>query len=334
MYVVNQILADLEEVLSDCTQATIFRRLDSALDLLTPMLPTDSNIGVMDVCTFNCHLTLPNEVEVPLAINVDGRPSDFRNKWYEHHLNGPGTECCGENCTFGWENQGLYPTFRDLTEPSQLFAMADQDEGTTPPTIKIFGEDENGKPLYSCQGDECMKPGLILPIIHGNFAGTVLEGSPKVKRIFQVYKPITCGFVRLVALDSGHTDGTLIGYYRPEEQAPAYRRIMLSGMCAPKDCGDNTTLRSTWARMRYQRRQQPITSVNDILFVPSREAIIFAVEAINQYRTNNKDEGDKYLGFARSALEEKQESLEGPNSFQAQFPNNGTYGGDQMWNMI
>lgn len=345
MFVVNQILDDLREVLGGCELPVMFRRLDAALDLIQPMLPTDSNIGVMDICTYNCEITLPDWIETPLAINIAGHPANFRNKWYEHHLNGVGSECCGSNCTFGWQNQGLYPTFRDLMQPSYLAAFSDTDLGTPIKSITIFGEDENGKPLYSEQTvNGLQQPGLVIPILFGAFAFAQMELPTKVKRITQIRKPVTNDFVRLIAFDENRENGTLIGYYRPEEQAPAYRRVKLSGTCnqntgcgtnfANQDCCDLETFRTTWARMRYQKRQAPITSVNDIIFVPSREAVINAVEAIRQYRSNNKEEGDKYLGFARAALEEKQESLEGPNYFQAQYPEGNTYGGGGVPNMI
>jgi len=348
MFIVNEILGDLREVIGSCENSLLFRRIDAAMDLLSPMLPTDSNIGIMDVCAQDCIVTLPYEVEVPLAVNIQGQPADFRNKWYEHHLNGVGSTCCGEVCTYGWENQGLYPTFRDIRKPSYLFAFSDAAEpGTSYPSIKIFGEDINGKPLYSCQGDNCQVPGLILPITSGVYNMALLEGAPKVKKITQVIKPATCNFVRLVAYDDSRQEGTLIGYYRPEEQAPAYRRIKYSGTCvgasqasctsnppAPVDCCDTTTLRTAWIRMRYQRRQMPITSINDIVLCPSRQSVVYAVEAVDQFRNNNTEEGNKFMAMARAALEEKQESLEGPNYFNAQYPKDRVYGGDGIENMI
>lgn len=344
MFIVRQHLADFEEVIGTCDLSTIFRRLDSALDLIGSMLPTDSSIGVMDICTQDCEVTLPDEVEVPLAVNVAGHPASFRNKWYEHHLNGVGSECCGQSCSFGWQNQGLYPVFRELTEPCQLLAFCDSPLNPIP-SITIYGEDENGKPLYSCQGDGCQTRGLILPIMSGSLSLAPLEGSPKVKRIYQVTKPATCDFVRLIALDPGRQEGTLIGYYRPDEQVPAYRRLKLTGWCnqntgcstsfsPDQNCCDPALMKLTWVRMRYQKKQQPITSINDLIAVPSKEALLQALEAVKQYRANNKDEGDKYLAAAREFLEAKQESLEGPNSFQAQYPDGGTYGGDQIHNMI
>jgi hypothetical protein len=345
MFVFNEVQYDVEEVLGTCVAKEpqlVFSRVNSALDLLQPMLPTDSNIGVLDTCvTHNCEITLPYFVEAPLAVNVAGHPADFRNKWYEHHLNGPGSQCCGENCTFGWQNEGLYPTFRDLTRPSYLAAFSDAAE-TPIPSITIFGEDINGKPLYSCHGDNCQSPGLVLPITSGVFSLALLEGAPRVRRITQVVKPVTCNFVRLIAFDEGRQNGTLIGYYRPEEQAPAYRRLKLSGTCNDfNGCSaqfnssqSNDFHHSTWARMRYQKRQMPITTINDVIFVPSREALINAVEAVKQQRANNFDQANKYLAFARAALEERQEMLEGPNTFIAQYPNEGTYGGGGLPNMV
>lgn len=344
MFVVSEIRGDLEEVLETCDTTIIFRRLNAALDLLQPMLPTDSNIGLMDICTQNCVLTLPNEVETPLAINVAGHPADFRNKWYEHHLNGVGSTCCGEICSFGWENQGLFPTFRDLIKPSYLFAFSEQDEGNSKSLI-VYGIDENDKPLYSCQGTEEQKPGLLVPIIYGVFGVALTDGMPKVKKIFGVSKPSTNSFVRFVAMDSGRPDqGTLVGYYRPDELAPAYRRVKVSGTCNPTngcstnfnsdDCCDPSKEASTWVRMRYQRRQASIISYNDLVMVPSKEAVLQAVEAVNQYRIDASDEGDKFLAKARGFLEEKQASLEGPNFFNAQYPNDGTYGGGGLGNMI
>lgn len=348
MFIVNSIINDLREALGQCTESVIFRRLDQALSLLQPMLPTDSNIGVMDLCVTNCEFTLPYYVEIPLAVNIGGHPADFHNKWYEHHLNGVGSTCCGEACTFSWQNEGLYPVFRDPLTPSYVACYMDgTPQATITQSIKIFGEDADGKPLYSEQGTTgVFEPGLIIPITSGVFSLSTLAGSPKIKRITQVVKPLTNNFVRLVAYDSDRQEGTLLGYYRPDETAPNYRRMKLTGLCSTRgrctgggfepssNCCDPSLMHVTWVRMRYQRRQNPITSVNDIIFVPSTMAVIFAVQAARQYVATNSAEGDKYLALARGALEEKQESLEGPNYFVAQYPNDQVYGGDGVCNMI
>lgn len=329
MLIVSDIADEIRRVLGQCDDSELFARLNEAVDELSAEGNWNPAIGTMDICTYGCDITLPDDVEVPLAINVGGRPADFRNKWFEFHLNGPGSQCCQSSCNYSWTDKGEFPTFRDPVKSSLIAAypaMA-EDLGAS---IRVYGYDSMNKWIMEEDCNGVLQDGFDVPILYGPGSGT--PGAMRVKRITRIAKPVTNGFVRLVALDPGVASGsTLLGLFRPSTTNPSFRRISVSGAGCQTLC-DCTSTR-TWVRMKYSRRNIKITSLTDPIFLSSVTAIKQMVQAIKKYEADLGDESEKYRELAKGSLQRHQKRQNGPNQIKIVFDRH-TYGGQLGENMV
>lgn len=329
MIIVSEIAEEVRRVLGQCDDQELYARLNEAIHELSAEGNWNPAVGIMDICTSGCDITLPDDVEVPLAINVGGVPAEFRNKWFQYHLNGPGSQCCSSTCSFSWTDQGEFPTFRDPVKPSLVAAYPERAEEAGI-NIRVYGYDVNDKWIMSEDCNGTLEDGFLVPVMFG--MGSGMTTGVKVKRITRVSKPLTNGFVKLVALDPGsHDGGTLLGLFRPSDTNPHFRRITVSGAGCKDLCGCTTT--KTWVRMQYSRRNVKINSMDDPIFLHSPTAIKQMVQAIKKYEADLGDESEKYRLLAKASLMRQQKRQNGPNQIKIVFDRH-TYGGRPGDNMI
>lgn len=318
----------IQDVIGTCDEATTYAKINEAIDELSNLGNWDSMLVNLDICSQDCEITLPDDVEVPLAINVGGRPADFRNKWFEFHMNGPGTECCPSCSDFSWQDRGDFPTFRDIKKPSRIAAYAEKPETAT--TIRVYGYDHCDKWIMEEDCNGVLQDGFDVPLIYGLGAGT--PSAKIVKRITRVRKPITNGFVKLLALDAGsHKGSTLLGYYRPTDTEPQYRRIKVAGSnggggsctaggmkTGPFFCLCTGSC-STWVRMKARLKTRTVSQLTDVIPLQSITAIKMMCMAIRKYEADLATEYATYFELAKKALEREQKSRSGPNQIKVQF---------------
>lgn len=327
MITVEEIFEQIQSVLGTCDEAQTYSKINEAMEELANLGNWDPMVIYMDICTHGCEITLPDDVEVPLAINVGGHPMDFRNKWFEFHLNGPGTECCGQACRFAWTDKGDFPTFRDPILPSKVAAYPEGVESASA-SIRIYGYDDCGKWIMTPDCNGVLQDGFEIPILSGIGAGMIV--NQKVKRITRVSKPVTNSFIKLVALDPGaHSGGTLLGLFRPNITEPSFRRIMISGAgCSSlTDCSCKT-----WVRMRARRKTFKVSQMSDAIPLHSVTALKMMAQAIKKYEADLLTEYANYFEAAKKALEREQKSRSGPNQIKIQFQS--SYAGKPCDNMI
>lgn len=333
------------DVLGTCDEETFYAKINELVSELKNTGLWDPLIGKMDICTDRDVITLPDDVEAPLAINVGGAPANFKNKWFEYHLNGPGSDCCASCCDSSWVDEGTFPTFRSIIQPATLQAFADQSESAGA-VITVYGykKDSNGQDQWvmTPDVDGNLQDGEEIAIDYpSGAAGTVL-----FSRITRVRKPVTNGFIRLVANDPGSSDGTtLLGYYRPYITEPTFRRVKISGAgcnrwringgsnsgcCATN--GGCTNATDTWVRMSYRKKIYQITSMTDLIPLNSMTAIKMMAMAIKKYENDLLDEYEKYFESAKDALRREQKAQNGPNQIKIQFIR--PYGGGRTSNMV
>lgn len=329
MITVAEIFPEIQRVLGTCSDEETYSKLNECIEELANLGNWDPMVMYMDICTQRCDITLPDDVEVPLAINVGGVPSDFRNKWFEFHLNGPGSECCGSECNFSWTDKGDFPTFRDPIEPSQISAYPDADEGAGT-SIRVYGYDECDKWIMEADCNGVLQDGFLVPVLAG--IGSGISVPQKVKRITRVSKPVTNGFVRLLALDPGACGGgTLLGIFRPNITEPSFRRITVNGggtqILTTTDC-----CCTTWVRMRVRRKIFKVTQLSDPIPLHSVTALKLMAMAIKKYEADLLTEYAGYFSAAKEALQREQKSSSGPNQIKIQFQH--AYAGTPYENMI
>lgn len=159
---VGEIFKQATGILGFCDEEKVFQRLTMAVEMLSKKGNWNPLIGYVDLCTrANCNsVTLPREIDTPLALNICGRPAYARSKWFEFHLNGPGSNSCMK---WSWDDAGETPTFMDIIKPSLLLAIADL-KTDIKAILRVFGYDENGRFIRTQNPDGTWIDGVEIPI--------------------------------------------------------------------------------------------------------------------------------------------------------------------------
>lgn len=269
---VSEIYQDLKsaEVLGICDDATIFSRLTDAVRLIGTQGILDPTIGEMSLCVCDGFVTLPADVETVLGVNQGGQPTLIRDQWFQYHVNGSGTTRYAA-CQYT-DVTGDYCTYRDPSNPVKLVAEVESPKDSNKP-LRVFGWDDNGKRIFTTDANGDLADGFLVPTVYGFSQPN--PTAPLIARIERIQKPVTNGFVRLIALNSDNTVHTQIGYYLPYETVPRYQRLRVHDR--------------NWLKIKYLKKNFPILSVNDWINVENREALILAVKAVNARRKNAFD---------------------------------------------
>jgi hypothetical protein len=274
---VQDVWSDAKKIFGSCAEDALYRRLTEGVEVLSNAGDFDPLISYLDICTDGTCLTLPREVDVPLAINVGGNPTIARDKLFRFHLNGMGD--CHTPCGWEWDDLMSVPTVRDIATPSKLVAWVEHEEDAGS-EIRVFGFNEQQTPVRSSENG-VWSDGYRVPTVYGWALPD--ENAPTFSRITRVVKAVTTGPVRLATFDLGSTTGTVLGVYAHDETVPTYRRIKLS-----KDCG--------WVRIMFRRRLISLGAQTDLVPVPSRIGFLMMLRALKAY-----DEGDIALGTSYEA---------------------------------
>lgn len=159
---VRDILSDVQEMIGTCDQTIVFRRISDALTVLANKNLYQCVTGFVDICstTDGRQITLPREVQVPLAVNIGGHPTIFRNSWHEFHLNGMGSLPA---CDWSFNDNGFFPVFQDMKSASPLIFVADLKTDLRA-TIQVMGYDQNNQWIRTQNPDGSWSDGLMIPI--------------------------------------------------------------------------------------------------------------------------------------------------------------------------
>jgi len=304
MLIVADIYPDIQKIFGTCDEESLLKQITDVVALLANKGDIDPLLGEMDICVDSekC-VTLPAEVEVPLAVNVNGRPGMGRDRWFNFHLNGPGD--CGEHCTpcqFYWQDGAETPLFRELAAASKLVAFVDKVEDANA-ELRVYGYDANNV-FIRTQENGVWVDGYRVPTIFG-FAMPE-AGAPYFSRIVRIKKARTVGPIRLTSLDVSATTGTLIGMYQFDETDPIYRRIKLSKP-------------AKWVRVAYRKRRFKIVNQQQVLPMTSRRAIIEMARAIKAYDNDDIATGQGHEATATRFIMEEQERRTPPVDFPMQY---------------
>lgn len=178
---VSDLYEDCLEILGKCTQATVFSRLTDAIQILSNKGNFDLLVGWVDICAgLDCRtVTLPRDIDVPLAVNIGGHPRYFRNKWYEFHLNGSGSF---SETPWTWDDRGDTPIIMDIIQASNLIAVAEL-KTDTGALLRVFGYDQTGEWIRTQNPDGTWSDGFLVPInLSSDFPMGIIVPDPN--RVF------------------------------------------------------------------------------------------------------------------------------------------------------
>lgn len=289
-------------------RSSIIDYIQRAIELATWKAQWNPYIGTMDICSDACGVvTLPSEVGVILATNVGGFPAQFRNSWFEYHINGPGTERmpgqpwgggAGPDTGYVWDDRGTSPVFQDLNNWSYLAAFVENPaDGLGDKFITVYGDTMD--PGYN---DRFVT--IQIPLLNG-YAATDANAT-QLKRITRVVKPVTQGYVKLIAFPGQQqAQGRTLGWYAPSETDPQYRRIRVNAACK-------------WVRVKYRRSELKMVNDTDIVPFPSKQAMLLLLKSIRLFETNNIDIAQAYENKAVAILLERTLIEDGPATFKLQ----------------
>ncbi len=260
----------------------------------------------MDICVCDGCLTLPSDVETPLAINSAGFPTLLRDQWFQYHINGTGSQ--GYTPWNYTDILGQVSTFRDPSEPVKLVAEVESARDSNK-KLRVFGWDVDGKRIFTQGASGLLEDGFLVPTVYG-FAEPN-PSAPLIARIDRVQKELTNGFVRLLAINSDASPHTLIGYYRPDETYPRYTRIQVPA--------------KNWVRIKYKKRDFEVRSTRDWINIDNREVIILAAKAVNARRKDLLDKANVLEAEAVRILNNEAQSrrppgLSAPQVIFSDFP--------------
>jgi hypothetical protein len=304
MFTVKDILLPVKRALGNCDDETAFDRIDRAVEILCTESDWDPTRGFVDLCVDKDRcITLPDEVESILAINIGGHPAQGHNMWFQFHLNGPGAGC-HEGCNFDWFDRGTFPVITDPTKPFQIVAQLETDLDNNVP-IRVYAYDEFDRWITTIEDGQAMD-GFLVPTAFG--VSVPNPAAPLVKRVVRVSKGPSKGAIILSTLDfdSASNTGTLLGYYRPYELEPQYRRVRLSKHC-------------TWARIAYKRKYFKLIRETDLVPLHSAQAVVLMCQALAKFDNDRLEDGQNYWKTAVALLIKKQQSISPPVGPSIQF---------------
>lgn len=290
MVVVNEIWDEVKKLVGNSSDDFAFRRITDAVELLAQKGDFDHLIGTLDTRAHGTLVTLPNDVEVILGLNMLGRPAAARDALYEYHLNGPGS--CGKPIRFEFMNQAESPIFREIACAGKLWGYC-TDVADVNAELWVTGLDENQNEIYTTLSDGSKRRGWKVPVTVDSQAQP--SDAPNFFTITSVQKPVTKGPLRLTILNG--TEEILLGIYQAYETVPLFRRIKISRSCS-------------WLRLTFRRRQFAVRSRYDLLPIAPKQAVVMMLRAMKSY----DEPGNLALAEAQEAtavrwMKEKQHSL-------------------------
>jgi hypothetical protein len=159
---VSEIYDEACEILGTNENNKVFRIISQALQALMESGHWLQTTREVDICTGwdGCTVTLPRDIEIPLAIQVDGSPVYFRSRFFNYSVNGGGMF---SPASWTWDDRGLVATQMDIVDPSQLIAVAEH-ENDVGKTIRVVGLDQHNRPLRSQLPDGTLVDGKVLQV--------------------------------------------------------------------------------------------------------------------------------------------------------------------------
>lgn len=316
MFQIESVWDESRRIFGICDDPKMFRLLGDAASLIWNKLDAEGGKGVLDVCSAGCSctgssacgdscgrrcLTLPEEVQTVISVNIGGKPALGFAQLFNFHLNGIGD--CRQSCEFSWQDLGAYhSTFRDLVTPAKLVAYLQTAEDNNKEFI-VYGYDSGGNVLRRQVAGE-WKNGLAVPTIYG--AAIPDDEAPEVARITGIFKAASVGSMRLSTIDDSGATGVLLGIYSPDAQTPQFRRIQLNRAC-------------NWARVAYLKSSPTFNSRYDHVPLMSRRGFLLACQAVKHYIDLQIGDAHAFEADAARLEVEAQNRLDAPLYFPIQI---------------
>lgn len=289
--IVRDIVQTAKAIFGSCNTTELYRNITDAVELLANESHWDAMTGYISLAVdenTNC-ISLPQDVETPLGVQLDGYPAFSRDKWFQYHINGTGNFTNIDAYRDFWDDLGEYPTIRELDGDVKITATNDN-VADAAITVRVYGYDENDKEVYTAG-------------VRGIDLSMGVASTVTFSRITDVEKPVTTGNIEL----KESVSGTLLGLYYPTDTYPKFRRMRV-----PK---------SSTITMRYRKRTRDVKSDLDYIPLDSRLALQSAMESVKAMGVKNLEEAAQWRAYAVSLANAEQKTRNAQSGIGPQVQN-------------
>lgn len=255
MILVSDIFGICQRVLGTADTSVAYDYINRAIRLLRNKA-SSSNV-TWDPSLIYCNIetdpsryivSLPYQIEKPIAINLNSTPSFTRGQLFEFTMNGPGSN--DPLVGFQWMDQGTKP----LQVPLPF-------KGASPsPGNKLLFTSDNPSDVavvFQCLVQLLDNSETIIPITLGTWSNAVQD-------LLAVNKPVTAGNITVTA------GSTVVALYPPSVTNPRFHQIKISQPGAS-------------VRILGRRRYIAVANTTDFIPLESGEAVIQMVKAVKYY---------------------------------------------------
>lgn len=243
----SDIFEEARQILGLGDSTTVYSRISDAVDVLSNKGNLDGLLGYVTVTAQDHLVTLPNDVDTPLKITLDGHPTFTRDRLYEFSLNGPGKDA--ERTDWSWEDKGLTPVFSQPIEPTKVKISSLSADSTA--VVYITGR-------INASGDQFTES-ITGP---GTSAATFYT-------IDRVIKPVTTSAIQLLTFNDD-----LLGEYQPNDTNPGFRQI-------------RTSKESPSVYILFRKKFTKVTGPTDFIPIRSKMGLLFMIKSLQLLRNED-----------------------------------------------
>lgn len=245
----------------------------------------------------------PHGYNVCMGINVNGKPLQLRDSYFQFHHNGPGSLTSSDLLRYA--DFGLaYSEYPTLLGSSMTAYTGSFKIGVLPlskedseATIQIDAKDSDGNPIHFKQ-EGVVGSGFKLSLAK---KGELLVGNVfKLSEVTGIHKSPTNGAVEVYALYETSNTPVLLARLEPFETASCYHLYELPKGCCQGDCID--------ALFKISE-PEPISSREQRLIIDDMESILSLIIAADQTFDKKKlQEGEAFKAKGILGLDSESEA--------------------------
>lgn len=258
--------------------ARVVDRINEATERLVDYGKWKGLIVRYDFYVYQKLVTLPREIETPLAITLNHQVPTLQNRWYEFKGNTSGPWEAGFNeWSHSVVDRGEAGTLYDLPENLRVGVRSMRTE-TAGQYVWVFGYDSSNQWVRTQVGGAWVDGERI------TLAATLQLSTTVFSKVSHISKPITNGEVRLYAYyETGAT--AVLGVYYHSDENPVFRRYLVTNA---KDC------ELQCCTVIAKRRYLPVVYDSDVLLIQSLNALRFMLMAIHKEDVDEVQESEVF----------------------------------------
>jgi hypothetical protein len=180
-------------------------------------------------CAQNGCITLPQELEVPLKVQISGKVSSVWNRWFEYHSGNHLEDPCLAQEALA-DDPNRYPTVYNVPRTGSKVGIIGTCFESDDASVIVKGLDATGREIFTMhKGEQIVGEYLSIK------KDVITKSSVAFAQITEISKSPTKGYCTLLAVDD-HGRRQFLSDYTPVETNPTYRRMRLLKRPYPDIC--------------------------------------------------------------------------------------------------